>query len=134
MAGDKNEGETRTGSEVTVKDRAAGFAAAVNGLAFFCGLYMSVVGCVLIYEAANGHLEFTGDKLGDWITIIYSTIMGMLVLASTMRLKFILRSFAFASHLFGKGLLCLFVGTTMICTRCHVAVHLTESVPKPFFC
>lgn len=50
-------------------------------------------------------------NVGKWVTIIYSTLMGLIVLGTSVNLSCVMESMSFASHLLGRGLLYIFIGT-----------------------
>ena len=57
-------------------------------------------------------LDFVdNDNVGKWVTIIYSTLMGLIVLGTSVNLSCVMESMSFAAHLLGKGLLYIFIGT-----------------------
>ena len=106
MAGKKEERR-----EEVPTHRAESLGKFLNALTLLCGLYMTIVGGLLIYDGFNDGLDFDNDNIGVWINIIYSTIMGILVLGSSLKLEFVMREVSFCSSLFGRGILYLFVGS-----------------------
>lgn len=60
----------------------------------------------------NNGLDFVdNDNVGKWVNILYSTLMGFIVLGTSIKLNCVLESVSFAAHLLGRGLLYIFIDT-----------------------
>ena len=101
--GGKQKNKKREGKKDVVEHhRAAAVVKYLNLLCILSGLYMTAVGCMLVYDGVSSDvgLGFTdSDNVGMWITIIYSTILGLLVLATSLKVRLIMEQFSFVSHL-----------------------------------